>query len=186
MPDALDDALPRWHHRERHQVRATAPAGVTLAALEALSWREVPLFRALMAIRALGRTSRTGGRRVLDDFTGIGFAEVARTGDELLYAGIGRPWSVRGGMRTVESLEAFRGFDEPGWAKMAINFRVSDSVLSTETRVLLTDAGSRRAFGAYWLVIRPFSGLIRRTWLQAATRRTDSYPQGQNPNSPSR
>jgi hypothetical protein len=45
--------------------------------------------------------------------------------------------------------------------------------LETETRIFLTDAGSRRRFAAYWLVIRPFSGLIRRFWLRAAQRRAE-------------
>ncbi len=81
-------------------------------------------------------------------------------------------------MQRVEAAQPFRDFTEPGWAKMAVNFRVADGELSTETRVWLTDAGSRRAFGAYWLVIRPFSGLIRRAWLTAAARRAGSYPQG--------
>jgi hypothetical protein len=94
-----------------------------------------------------------------------------------VYAGIGRPWSVRGGMRPVADARSFREFAEPGWAKMAVNFRVADGVLSTETRVWLTDAASRRAFIAYWLVIRPFSGLIRRAWLTAAARRAGRYPQ---------
>jgi hypothetical protein len=174
----LDDALPRWHHRERHRVPAGAPADATLAAFEALTWREVPLFRVLMAIRSAGRTSRAGTRPVLADFTGIGFAEVARTGTELVYAGVGRPWSPAGGMGTVTSLDSFQRFSEPGWAKMAVNFRIDNGDFTTETRVYLTDRTAQCAFGGYWLVIRPFSGLIRRSWLHAATRRAASYPQG--------
>ena len=54
---------------------------------------------------------------------------------------------------------------------MIINFRTSTRGLTTETRVLLTDERSRRAFRRYWLVIRPFSGLIRRNWLTAIVRR---------------
>ena len=48
------------------------------------------------------------------------------------------------------------------------------SRLETETRVFLTDRASRRRFAAYWLVIRPFSGLVRRRWLQAARRRAEA------------
>jgi hypothetical protein len=180
MTSVLDDALPGWHYRERHRVPATAAADVTLAGFEALCWREVPLFRVLMAIRTLGRTSRAGGRPILDDFTSIGFTEISRTATELVYAGIGRPWSVRGGMRTVQSLDSFRGFSEPGWAKMAVNFQLTNGDFSTETRVLLTNRAAHRAFGTYWLVIRPFSGLIRRSWLHATTRRVAGYPQGED------
>ena len=59
----------------------------------------------------------------------------------------------------------------PGWAKMVVNFRASGGELTTETRVLLTDERSRRAFRRYWLLIRPFSGLIRRQWLAAIVHR---------------
>ena len=65
----------------------------------------------------------------------------------------------------------FAEFATPGWAKIVANFRVSEGELTTETRVLLTDERSRRAFGRYWLLIRPFSGLIRRRWLAAIVRR---------------
>jgi hypothetical protein len=50
--------------------------------------------------------------------------------------------------------------------------------LRTETRVLATDAASRRRFGRYWRVIRPGSALIRRTWLGAAKRRTERAASG--------
>lgn len=43
------------------------------------------------------------------------------------------------------------------------------SILSTETRV----AGGGLRFRAYWLVVRPFSGLIRRRWLIAAAKRAE-------------
>ena len=44
------------------------------------------------------------------------------------------------------------------------------SMLSTETRV----AGGGRRFRLYWLVVRPFSGLIRRRWLIAAAKRAEA------------
>jgi hypothetical protein len=44
--------------------------------------------------------------------------------------------------------------------------------LVTEIRVLLTDERSRQALGQYSLLIRPFSGLIRR-WLAAVVRRAN-------------
>ena len=169
--NALDRVLPRWHHRERHGVRVCADG--VLTALEALTWREVPLFRVLMGIRSLGRYSGTADRRILADFESMGFSPVTRTDEEIVYAGIGRPWSPRGGMVSIPSAAGFRDFAEPGWAKMAVNFRVAGGALTTETRVWLTDASARRGFATYWLLIRPFSGLIRRRWLAAAVRRAE-------------
>jgi hypothetical protein len=40
------------------------------------------------------------------------------------------------------------------------------SRLYTETRVRCLGASSRRWFRLYWLVIRPFSGLLRRSMLR--------------------
>jgi hypothetical protein len=52
-----------------------------------------------------------------------------------------------------------------------MNMRAEPGKLTTETRVRCTDERSRRAFARYWYVIRPFSGLVRRSWLRAARRR---------------
>jgi hypothetical protein len=61
---------------------------------------------------------------------------------------------------------------------MAVDLRATaagdGALLETETRIYLTDAAARRRFGAYWLMIRPFSGLIRRLWLRAAKRRAEA------------
>ncbi len=131
---------------------------------------------ALMRVRSAGRLRMAAHHRVLEDMTGAGFAALARSGDELVVAALGRPWAPRGAQAPRLALQAdpagfFAGFTAPGWAKIAVNFRVSAGELTTETRVLLTDQRSRRAFRRYWLLIRPFSGLIRRQWLVAIVRR---------------
>lgn len=45
-------------------------------------------------------------------------------------------------------------------------------VLATETRVHARGLRATLGFGGYWLVVRPFSGLIRRRWLIAAAKRS--------------
>ena len=55
-----------------------------------------------------------------------------------------------------------------------MDFHGEDGRLVTETRVRLTDETARRSFRGYWLVVRPFSGLVRRSWLKAAKRRAES------------
>ena len=42
------------------------------------------------------------------------------------------------------------------------------SILRTETRVRARGGRARRAFCLYWLLVGPFSALIRRRWLRAA------------------
>jgi hypothetical protein len=48
------------------------------------------------------------------------------------------------------------------------------SRVTTETRILATDDGARRRFGAYWRVIYPGSALIRIGWLDAIRRRAET------------
>jgi hypothetical protein len=45
------------------------------------------------------------------------------------------------------------------------------SRLTTETRVVGTTPEATKLFGRYWLVIRPWSGAIRRSSLSAIRRR---------------
>ena len=54
------------------------------------------------------------------------------------------------------------------------------SRLSTETRVVTTDAATRRTFARYWLVVRTGSGLIRREMLRELKRRAER-PSGPGP-----
>lgn len=173
---SLDALLPDWHFRERHRRVTNAPASALIAAAEQVTWAEVPTMHVLMGIRSAGRLRLTARHRILDDMAAVGFTVLDRTRDELVLAALGRPWAPRGGRapRLAEQADPagfFVGFAAPGWAKMISNFRVSGGELTTETRVMLTDERSRRAFGRYWLLIRPFSGLIRRRWLAAIARR---------------
>ena len=171
-PVLIDEALPVWHKRERHRRRTDADAGELLRAAEELTWDDVTVFRTLMRVRA-GR-GRVSGATILGGMTRIGFVELARSPQEVVYVGIGRPWVLASGsVVPVDSLNpqaSFVDFNRPGYAKMAFNFAVDGDEFTTETRVFLTDARARRSFGAYWLVIRPFSGLIRREWLAGIVR----------------
>jgi hypothetical protein len=178
---SLDDHLPEYDFNEIHSGRVNAPPADALAAARALTSREVPLARALMALRAL--PARLRGRRraldvpILDAFVRGGFVVLAEHPDELVLGGVGRFWKPSAEVRPVAAGD-FAAFDEPGWAKAAFNFEVrpepdGTSVLTTETRIQATDAAARRSFGRYWRVIHPGSALIRRAWLREIRRRAE-------------
>jgi len=171
----IDQVMPAYDRREVHQRTIAAPPAAVWDAVHGLSSDELTVMRALMGLRTLGRRRADGGRPVLDGFRRMGFEVVAEEpGRELVVAGIGRFWELSGGLRRVEGREHFSGFDEPGYAKVAFNFRLDDDRLSTETRIAGTDAHARRRFGLYWLLVRPGSGLIRREWLRAIAKRAQS------------
>jgi hypothetical protein len=169
----IDEVMPDYDRREVHRRAADAPPDAVWAAVHDVTGAELKLMRLLMGIRTLGRNRRGGSdRTVLEGFKGMGFRPVAEApGEELVIAGIGRFWTPSGGLQRVESGEQFAAFSEPGYAKVAFNFRLGDGVLSTETRIAGTDAHASRRFGLYWLLVRPGSGLIRREWLRAIALR---------------
>jgi hypothetical protein len=153
----LDELMPRYEFSERHSVRVAAPAERADRALRELTLEDVPLVRALFALRGLPRRGRVldvaaNLGRVLDDVPGEGIVLGVR----------GQFWRVGGG-------------DDGGAAAEAVaDFRVWEGELSTETRVHVADRAARRKFRRYWLVVRPFSGLIRRRVLRAAKQRAEA------------
>jgi hypothetical protein len=170
----LDQVMPAYDRREVHRRKIDASPTAVWDAVHGLSSDELRLMRALMGLRTLGRR-RDEARPVLAGFERMGFRVVAEEpGQELVVAGIGRFWELSGGLRRVEGREQFTRFEEPGYAKVAFNFRLEGDRLSTETRIAGTDAQARRRFGFYWLLVRPGSGLIRREWLGAIAKRARS------------
>lgn len=165
---AVADVLPVYHHRERHALRVAATPAAALAAAKETRFEDVPLVSLLFRLRGLRAAPRGP---VWDSLLAQGF----QLHDQETATLIGRPWSPRGGTRKVDDFVAFA---EPGYAKMALELTArpdgDGALLETETRVYLTDAGSRQRFAAYWLVVRPFSGLTRRLWLRAARRRAEA------------
>ena len=171
----IDEVMPAWHFRERHTRHTIATGPALLTAVHDLTWADVPVMAALMRVRSVGRIPRERSQRILDGMSAIGFALLDRTDDEVVFGALGRPWKAGGDAPDLNTRAdprgLFVGFTAAGWAKIAVNFHVADGELSTETRVWLTDERSRRAFRRYWLLVRPFSGLIRRHWLAAIVRR---------------
>jgi hypothetical protein len=164
----LDEVLPEWHFRERHQRQVHAKPERVFQAVRDVTLGEMPVARVLVRLRGMRARMNTP---ILEEMRKAGFTVAAEEpARELALAAVGQPWKLRGGERPGGE---FRSFARPGFAKMAFNFRLDGTTISTETRVFLTDERSRRAFRRYWTVIRPFSGLIRRVWLRAIARRAE-------------
>jgi hypothetical protein len=108
----------------------------------------------------------------LDDLLARGFTLLGeRPGEELLLGTVGNFWCARSELRPTCPAQ-FLAPAPAGTAKAAWNFTVrrwpDDSTeLRTEIRVVSADAATRRRFQAYWLLIRPAAGLIRREMLAA-------------------
>lgn len=111
---------------------------------------------------------------------GTGFIVLAEVPDEEIVIGVaGRFWRPDGG-RCLDLLkEDFGDFRRPGFTKAAWNFKLrprldGGTVLSTETRVECFGRAALWKFGAYWSVIAPFSGLIRKAILKQIKAEAES------------
>ncbi|HVW29985.1 MAG TPA: hypothetical protein VHC69_31705 [Polyangiaceae bacterium] len=88
-------------------------------------------------------------------------------GRELVVGAVGKLWHLNIPFADIRSKDAFRSFDQPGFAKVAWAVRVSPrgergSHIEFEVRVRATDAESLRAFRRYFAIIGPASRFIRR------------------------
>lgn len=166
----LDEVLPAWDVRETHGIRIDAAAGRILDAVREATPADAPLLRGLFALRGLPASAR---EPIWTQMLGrAGFVQLAEEpGREVVAGAIGRPWNLLEPLRRGVD---FAAFDEPAYAKMALGFHALDGLLTTETRVLLTDDEARRRFARYWRVVGPLSALTRRSWLAAAKRRAAS------------
>lgn len=160
---ALDDVLPEYDVRSQHAHEVAAPPETALAAALGIPVARDALVAALFRVRGLP----TGGT-METFFRAAGFSELERTPTRVVLGAAGQPWTRRGGLRPWGAAGA-------GQVRMAFELAAEPvgegrSLLRTETRVTALDAGARRAFRRYWLVVGPFSGLTRRRWLAAAAR----------------
>jgi hypothetical protein len=155
----LDAFLPAYDFSTRHAVAVAVDPVRADRALREVTFKEVPLVRALLLARGLGL------RRAEDTVLG---AMVPRAtvledvqGEGVVLTLSGQFWRLRG-----------RGPEAPATA--VIDFRALPGSLATETRVHIPDPVSRRKFAHYWQIVRPFSGLIRMVVLRAAKRRAEA------------
>jgi hypothetical protein len=200
----LDELMPRYDVRECHRTLVRATPEAVFAAIRETDLAGGPVTRALLATRllpaallALARSPRSAlaefrtrrdKRRQgvgLANFERAGFRVVAeRAPEELVIGVLGKFWTPRGGLGADVSAAHFAAGPPPGYALAGWSFTTAPRVdgrteLRTETRVWCAP-DARARFRAYWLVVRPGSGLIRRAMLRAirreAERRAGSPP----------
>lgn len=179
----IDEFLPTYNVAVVHaDVFRATPARCYQVASE-LDLFQTPVIRTLIGIRGLPQAAASSlrGRRTAStppasrrtfrfrDMVELGWISLGETpGAELVLGQVGRPWKgVAVSTHVPATPEQFTSFDDPGFAKIATSLRVDPygneaSILTMETRVAIADDSSRRRFRRYWLVIGPFSSLIRR------------------------
>jgi hypothetical protein len=145
LRSVLDPLLPSYEVREYHDVAIDATPEAAIAAALALRVASDPIVAALFRLRGI----RGGELSFKAFFTQLGLAPVVQTDRSFICVG------ALSGIRIAFALCATERGD-------------GGSRLATETRVQALSPIARRRFRMYWLVVGPFSALIRRRWLAAA------------------
>ncbi len=104
--------------------------------------------------------------------------------EEIVLGVIGRFWHViYTKMTKVSNLKEFSTFCEEGFGKAVMNFSLKSlkewTILSTETRVYFPAEYVKR-FKIYWLLIGPFSGMIRKILLRKIKLAIEQKTTGEN------
>ncbi|GBR05420.1 hypothetical protein GCM10007207_09090 [Asaia siamensis] len=178
MPDINMKAVSRMvemplfepvHFQECHSRVIHASAGACLDAVEAFTVEQDPLIRFCLGVRDLP------GRMILGQaahrFSMKSFVFLGRIGDvSLAYGLAGSFWRWDYGLDQQAAQGAsFWAGDGPS-CRLLLTFEtdfISDDQirLLTRTRISCPDSAMRSRMAAYWMAIRPVSGLIRRRLL---------------------
>jgi len=155
---------------------------------------QIPVLRVLVGARGLPQrlaeavrrgVNQAGGSPAgpmfrLRDLPSMGWMPLGeRPGGELVFGQVGKIWKPGGGAPSDPVTRAeFACFDQPGFAKLVESTRVDpygerSAIVTLETRVACTDPDSRRRFRRYWLVVGPFSHLLRRAALRVFAKRLE-------------
>lgn len=170
----IDDFIPEYDFHERHETVVPAPKDAVRRSVD--EWRpghSLP-WRLLLRLRGLGSPQGT----LREWAEANGFVRLGETEYEVVYGGVGRFWGLdeRRMLALPNPVEALSQFRDPRYAVAVMNLRL-DSIdphrtrVHTETRVRALSSGARRRFRLYWLLIRPFSGLLRRAMLNGIKAR---------------
>jgi hypothetical protein len=179
-PTLVDEIMPVYQVASRHSRVVRAPAATVYAEMSHVDYGQAPLVRVLFALRALparllgsSRRPAPGARR---EGVPPGFVLLAeRPGREVVLGIAGQFWRPTGNVARLADAAAWHAYQAPGTASGVLVLRVTPldyqtARLATETRVRVRGRGASLRFRAYWLLIGPFSGLIRHSLLRQISR----------------
>jgi len=180
---ALDRVLPTPRLLEVDEIDLALTPERAWELVRHLDLGSLPLVHALFALRTLPDRLRGRDHQPLmlriDDLastTQAGFRMLVDDPPrEFVVAAIGRVWEPEIPFVALHDESDFRGFAEPGYAKVAWALRVEpfgerDARVTCEVRVDTTDEDSWQTFRRYFRLIGPASRFIRRSVLSTLAR----------------
>ena len=172
---AIDEWLPQYQVSASYSVLVRASDEKTFAALKHANFSDLPIVRGLMRLRGY----RIGGGRVSEPGTHNSvrgsFLELAQIPPREVVLGIaGRFWRPDGGIVRGLTPAEFADFHHEGYARAVWNFLLAPAdggtQVTTETRVQTFGRSATLKFRAYWILVSPFSAVIRNSVLREVRR----------------
>jgi len=185
-PVTIDNLLPSFRYRISAETGIDASPPTVWSELVGIPMSALPLGFALTRLRHFpdvlaGNETPVAGTDTFFDATPI--PVVVRVKQSLIIsAGPSQAWKILGGDHPPDlDARQFSGWQEPGWIKVAMQFRLTEfdggqkTLLSTETRITSTDDRTARLFAPYWWAIRAGSVLIRREVVAQVRKRAENH-----------
>ena len=183
----IDALLPNYSFNEIHEVQINASPEKVKQILQVTGVKDIPVVHLLMKIRGIADDSLDMSDRVannkagFDTFSTPDFNFFVVDPNEFVTVMIIKSAMVsnksdKPAPPEILTLEQFTSFNNPGYVKVAVNFRFistdnKSTTLTTETRVQGITSEDNSTFGYYWRIIYPGSAIIRRVWLDTIRKR---------------
>jgi len=178
----IDEFLPEYSFNEYHEVKINASPEKVKYALQTTGVKDIPAALFLMKIRGIAgdkdlsdqakNNQADPEKLVTPDFNFF----VVDSSELITFIVIKA--TAKTPPPEIKSAKQFLEFKEPGYVKVAMNFRLirlenGQTLLTTETRNDGTTQEDRRHFGRYWRIIYPGSAIIRRVWLDTLAKKAE-------------
>ncbi|MBX2960950.1 MAG: hypothetical protein KF687_00480 [Cyclobacteriaceae bacterium] len=163
-----DKYLPRFDFASAHSIVVNAPVSEIYPTVRDLRINMSPVVYWLMKLRGMS-PPKYFSLQALENSRFVKLDEIQDR--EIILGIIGQPWTPAGNLRIFQPNE-FVSFTDPNFIKASWSFelvKISDNQteVKTETRITCPTVKTRRMFGFYWSLIKPFSGRIRKEMLNA-------------------
>jgi hypothetical protein len=176
----IDSILPDYSFSEYHETTINASPEKVKSAWQNTPIREIAVVDLLMKIRGLPANKEEKDKVAMMNqcagtFRTPDFCYFEMDSTEFITVMLIKA-SAQADPPSMKSLEQFINFNEAGYIKVVLNFRIipienGRTLVTTETRNQGLTPKDRRIFGRYWRVIYPGSAIIRRLWLDALAKK---------------
>lgn len=170
----IDTFLPAYHFHSLETLTVTSTPAQIHSIIRSIDFSTSPMIALLFRLRGLPQRAFT-----LNGLLHTGFLLLEEdSGKELVLGFIGQPWKLKGNLVSARADE-FPSFARKGFVKVVWNFQFTSfdsnsTRLSTETRIYCMGRTAKFLFTLYWLLISPFSRLIRRHMLQVIKQQSEA------------